>query len=176
MGRELNRKQAKREGKSIKEIQKKNQDKPLELKTFIIIIVSLLLCFIIIYILSGIFITKEIKWFDKKEDNVQKTNNIVNRILAQDSLRQTESTYYVYYYESQNEDASISSVVNKIDSKVYRVDLSDDFNSNFKSTSSSGIVNNISDLKVLSPSVIKVVDGVMTEFYSGSEEIAAAFK
>lgn len=176
MGRELNRKQAKKEGKNIKEIQNKNKDKPLEVKTFIVIIVSMLLCFILIYILTGIFVTKEIKWFDKKENNPENINTITNRILAQDSLRQSESTYYVYYYESKNEHYLSSSAVNKIKEKVYRVDLSDDFNSNFKSTSSSGIVSNISDLKVVSPSVIKVVDGMMTELYSGSEEIVAAFK
>ena len=56
MGRELRRKQAKREGKNVREVQKINKDKPLSPKTFAIIIGVLLLFFVILYILTGLFI------------------------------------------------------------------------------------------------------------------------
>lgn len=169
MGRELKRKQAKREGKNVREVQKKDRDKPMKPQTFITIIVSLILCFIILYILTGIFITKEIKWFQSKE-NENTSNTIANRILAVDALRQAEEEYYVYFYDSTEEDVTISSKVSEL-SKVYRVDLSDDFNSNYVADTSSGIVENISDLKVIDPTIIKVVSGAIKEIYSGKIEI-----
>lgn len=169
MGRELKRKQAKREGKNVREVQKKDRDKPMKPQTFITIIVALILCFIILYILTGIFITKEIKWFQSKE-NENTSNTIANRILAVDALRQAEEEYYVYFYDPTEEDVTISSKVSEL-SKVYRVDLSDDFNSNYVADTSSGIVENISDLKVIDPTIIKVVSGAIKEIYSGKIEI-----
>ena len=73
MGRELKRKQAKREGKNVREVQKINKEKPLSPKTFWIIMVVLLVFFVLLYILTGIFVTKEIKWFNKNTDEEQIT-------------------------------------------------------------------------------------------------------
>ena len=90
-------------------------------------------------------------------------------------MRQSEEVYYVYYYDTTNEDSSVSSVVASLDDKVYRVDLHDDFNSNFVGEPS-GVVNNISDLKVKSPTVIKVESESIVAFFSGSEEIKIGLK
>lgn len=166
MGRELKRKQAKREGKNVREVQKNEKEKPLEPKSFITIIVVLLIFFVILYILTGVFITKDIKWFDKKETK-EDTEVLTNRILAVDTLRQAEEEYYVYFYNTKNESSEVTSAVSKLTEKVYRVDLSDEFNSNYASEESSGIVDSIEDLKVVDPTLIKVVSGVMTEFYTG---------
>ena len=54
--------------------------------------------------------------------------------------------------------------------EVYRVDLSDAFNSNYIGEVS-GVVEDISDLKVTDPTVIKVVSSNIEEFYGGVEEI-----
>lgn len=172
MGRELKRKQAKREGKNVREVQKINRDKPMKPSTFIAIIVGLILCFVILYILTGVFVTKEIKWFEKDEDTTDDISTITNKILAVESLRQVEEEYYVYFYNPEEEDVVVSSKVSDL-SKVYRVDLSDDFNSNYIGEVSSGIVDDISDLRVVDPTVIKVVSGAITEIYSGREEISS---
>ncbi len=172
MGRELKRKQAKREGKNVREVQKINRDKPMKPSTFIAIIVGLILCFVILYILTGVFVTKEIKWFEKDEDTTDDISTITNKILAVESLRQVEEEYYVYFYNPEEEDVVVSSKVSDL-SKVYRVDLSDDFNSNYIGEVSSGIVDDISDLRVIDPTVIKVVSGAITEIYSGREEISS---
>ena len=69
MGRELRRKQAKKEGKSlqVENLEDKNQiQKFIKITCLLIIITSL------IYIISALFITKELQWFglNKKEQNV----------------------------------------------------------------------------------------------------------
>lgn len=174
MGRELKRKQAKKEGKNVKEAQKKNKDKPLSPKMFTTIIVSLLLCFVVLYILIGLFVTKEIKWFDKN-NTTEETVQIENKILASDSLRQSEEEYYVYFYDTKDEDSEVSSIMSSLAEKVYRVDLHDDFNSNYIGEAS-GIVEDISDLKVQNNTVIKVINENIEAYYSGSEEIKIALQ
>ena len=175
MGRELRRKEAKRNGKNVREVQKLNKEKPMTMKTFITIIVTLIVFFIILYILTGIFITKDIKWFEKKDTTDTTENAISNKILGVDSLRQAEEEYYVYYYDTTNENSDINSIVNSLSEKVYRVDLHDDFNSNLIGEPS-GVVSDISQLKVSDPTIIKVVSSTITEFYNGVEQIEATLK
>ena len=175
MGRELRRKEAKRNGKNVREVQKLNKEKPMTMKTFITIIETLIVFFIILYILTGIFITKDIKWFEKKDTTDTTENTISNKILGVDSLRQAEEEYYVYYYDTTNENSDINSIVNSLSEKVYRVDLHDDFNSNLIGEPS-GVVSDISQLKVSDPTIIKVVSSTITEFYNGIEQIKATLK
>ena len=175
MGRELRRKEAKRNGKNVREVQKLNKEKPMTMKTFITIIVTLIVFFIILYILTGIFITKDIKWFEKKDTTDTTENTISNKILGVDSLRQAEEEYYVYYYDTTNENSDINSIVNSLSEKVYRVDLHDDFNSNLIGEPS-GVVSDISQLKVSDPTIIIVVSSTITEFYNGVEQIEATLK
>lgn len=174
MGRELKRKQAKKDGKNVREVQKKNVEKPLSPKAFISILVMLILFFIILYILTGLFITKELKWFNNnsKDDEVVQ---IENKILAVDSLRQIEEEYYVYFYDTTDENSEVESVLYSAIDKVYRVDLHDDFNSNFVGEPS-GVVENISDLKVSNPTLIKVSSEKIAEFHNGAEAIKNALK
>ena len=136
MGRELKRKQAKRDGKNVKEVQKKNKDKPLSPKTFITILVVLLLFFVILYLITGLFITK------------------------------VEEEYYVYYYDSTEEDTEVSNTLYSVSEKVYRVDLNDAFNSNFVGEPSGIVedidslkVSNPTLIKVSSEKIIAFYNG-----------------
>lgn len=172
MGRELKRKQAKKEGKNLKELQAKQEiNNKMEPKSLLIILGVLVVFCIIIYFLTSIFITKDFN--TSKETNEEAT--ITNKILASDSLRQAEEVYYVYYYDKTNEDSSISSIVSSLEEKVYRVDLHDDFNTNYI-----GEVNKnaktIEELKVKDPTVIKVESEEIVAFYSGTEEIKIGLK
>lgn len=176
MGRELRRKEAKRNGKNVREVQKLSKEKPMTMKQFITIIVVLLVFFVILYILTGIFITKDIKWFDKKDNNAtDNVSTISNKILGVDSLRQSEEEYYVYYYDTTNENSDVTSTVNNLTTKVYKVDLHDAFNANIVGDPS-GIVSDISELKVADPTVIKVVNSTITEYYTGVEQITTTLK
>jgi len=173
MGRELRRKQAKREGKNVREVQKKIKDKPLSPKSFMIIMIFLILFFAVLYLLTDMFITNKSKWFgnNNAEENVVE---IENKILASDSLRQNEEEYYVYYYNTKEENEEIKNALYSVKEEIYRVDLNDDMNSNFVGEVS-GIVDGIENLKVTDPTLIKVLDERIIEFYTGKEEIVSAF-
>ena len=150
MGRELKRKQAKREGRNVKEVQiKKKEANELKPKSLLTILGVLVLVFGVLYLITGLFITKDFSWFDKKKDDTSSdTNNdntVSNKILAVDTLNQGDDEYYVYYYDSSDKNDSISNNVDGLSSKVYRVDLNDGFNSNYVGEPS-GIVDDISDL------------------------------
>lgn len=173
MGRELKRKQAKKEGRNVKEIQAKKQEvNQLKPKSLLIILGFVVGFFVILYFITAIFITKDISFGNKDSDNSESNSadTIYNRILAVDTLKQMEDEYYVFYYDSSDDNTSISSRVDILPNKVYRVDLSDSFNDNYVGTAS-GIVDDISDLRVENPSIVKVSMGKIIEFYSGSEEV-----
>lgn len=173
MGRVERRAQAKRDGRNVKEVQEKiREHNELKPRSFATIIGFLVLFFVVLYLITGLFITKDLKWFDKKKtsDNDSKSTYVNNKILAVNSLNQKEEEYYVYYYDSSKEDSDVGSIMDSMEITVYRVDLSDAFNSNYIGEVS-GIVEDISDLRVTDPTVIKVVSSNITEFYGGVEEI-----
>ena len=74
MGRELRRKQAKREGKSL---QRENKNKEHQIKNFIIITIVLVLIIGLIYLLSALFITKELDWFKNEDEEVVEEPKVV---------------------------------------------------------------------------------------------------
>lgn len=175
MGRELKRKQAKRDGRNVREVQiKKQKANELKLKTLFVILGSLVILFVVLYLITGLFITKDFS-LGKKNNNTSSddstnSSSVSNKILAVDSLNQSDDDYYVYYYDSSDKNDSISNNVDSLSSKVYRVDLNDGFNSNYVGEPS-GIVDDISDLKVENPTIVKVSNKKIIEFYSGSEEV-----
>lgn len=172
MGRELKRKQAKRDGRNVKEVQKKKQDienNTVTLNKLIILVIFIVLFFCVLYLITGLFITKDIKLSGKSNSTSEETT-ITNKILAKESLKQSEEVYYVYFYDPDKEDNGASNVANSLEDKVYRVDLSSDFNSDYVGEAS-GVVKNIEDLKVSNPTIIKIESGEMVAFYSGTSEI-----
>ena len=175
MGRELKRKQAKRDGRNVHDMQIKKKESVMDMKMLLSILGIIVVFCIILYLITGIFITKDLRGNSKNNTNNEETNTVSNKILASDSLKQSEDSYYVYYYYTSKEDESISSIVSSLDDKVYRVDLHDGFNSNYVG-SASGVVGDISDLRVESPTVIRVENGKMTMYYGGSDEIRIGLK
>ena len=167
MGRELRRKQAKKEGKSLRPESPKEENQIKKL-----VLITLLLVFIVgvIYLISALFITKELDWFEEKEE--EKENNLVsNTILASETFKQQEEEYYVYFYDYNDEDSDISSIVSsKLSaSKVYKVDTSSALNNNYVSEESNKSAKNLSELKVKSPTVIKVTSETISAYYEDDE-------
>ena len=167
MGRELRRKQAKKERKSLKpEIEKEEN----EIKKLILI--TLLLIFIIgvIYLISALFITKELDWFDKSNTETEPVL-VSNTILAAETFNQKEEEYYVYFYDYTDEDSEISSVISSklSSSKVYKVDTSSALNKNYIAEESNKSAKNLNDLKVKAPTIIKVTGETISAYYEAEE-------
>ena len=95
MGRELRRKQAKKEGKSLAKEEVKNEN---QIKKLIKIVCLLVFIVVMIYLISALFITKELNWFNNSKENTSETN-VNNSILAKQIFRQSEEEYYVYFYD-----------------------------------------------------------------------------
>ena len=169
MGRELRRKQAKKEGKSLQPEIKEEEN---QIKKLIIITGILVFIICTIYIISALFITKELDWFDKKEDDTTQTL-VENTILASEIFKQKEEEYYVYFYDYDDEDSQITSSVNSklSSSKVYKVDTGSALNNKYVSEESNKSAKKLEDLKVKAPTVIKVAGEKISAYYEENEII-----
>ena len=166
MGRELRRKQAKKEGKSLqREVPvEKNQ-----IKGLLVITLILVLIIAAIYLLSALFVTKELDWFDKDEETPETL--VDNTILASEIFKQKEDTYYVYFYDYDEENAEISETVNRVLSteKVYKVDTGSALNSRYVSEDTNKKAKTLENLKVKSSTVVKVSGEEIVEYYEDDE-------
>ena len=170
MGRELRRKQAKKEGKSLqKEIQKEEH----QIKNLLIITMVMVFVVSITYLISAVFITKELSGISN-DTNTNKTENTApNTILAVETFKQKEEEYYVYFYDYEAENQEISSVVNKIkDINVYRVNTSSALNKNYVSENGNRNAKKIENLKVKSSTVVKVSGDTIVAYYEDAEIIS----
>lgn len=168
MGRELRRKQAKKEGKSLerKEIIEKNP-----IRKFIIITCALIIVMSIIYLVTALFITKELDWFNKKDNATTENQNISNSILASAIFKQSEIEYYVYFYDFNEEKNSITDIVNSklAGDKVYKVNTTSAMNSNYIGETGNKNAKTLEELKVVAPTLIKISNNVIVEYYEGNE-------
>ena len=170
MGRELRRKQAKKEGKSLEKVEIKENN---QIKKYIINVISLIGIFALIYLISALFITKELDWFNKKESNTTNSNSVSNAILASETFKQKESSYYVYFYDFDEEekDSDITNLVNSSlsNEKVYKVNTKSAMNSNYVSDTSNKDAKTIDNLKVVAHTLIKITDDTIVEYYENDE-------
>ena len=166
MGRELRRKQAKREGKSL---QREISEEKNQIKSLIIITIVLVVIIGLIYLLSALFVTKELDWFEKDESE---TSTLVkNTILASEIFKQTEEEYYVYLYDYSDEDDEIASAVSdKLSSaKVYKVDTGSALNNKYVSEESNKNAKKLEELKVKASTVIKISGEQIVAYYENDE-------
>ena len=170
MGRELRRKQAKKEGKSLKVDSNKIEHK--EIIKFLKIVLLLIFIISVIYILSALFVTKEVNWFNK-EKKVTETNKVTNSILASSIFKQKEEEYYVYFYDFDETKTDLTTeIINKLSSEtLYKVDTKSAMNSNYVSNQSNKNAKKLDDLKVVSPTLIKISGDTITEYYEKDEII-----
>ena len=167
MGRELRRKQAKREGKSLKNEEIKEE---YNVKKIVITCVIVLVSIGLVYLISALFITKELDWFSKEEVK-ENTSSVENSILASAIFKQKEDEYYVYFYDFNEHNNMYKNIVSsKLSSKkVYNVDTSSGLNSNYVSDVSNKKATGLDDLKVINDTVIKIVGDTIVEYYEKDE-------
>lgn len=167
MGRELRRKRAKREGKSLKNEEIKEE---YNVKKIVITCVIVLVSIGLVYLISALFITKELDWFSKEEVK-ENTSSVENSILASAIFKQKEDEYYVYFYDFNEDNNMYKNIVSsKLSSKkVYNVDTSSGLNSNYVSDVSNKKATGLDDLKVINDTVIKIVGDTIVEYYEKDE-------
>ena len=171
MGREQKRKQVKKyKGRSNEE------ETPLfTLSTFIRIVAVVFLIIFFSYFILAFFVTKEYKFGsdnNKKEETTNNSNSVSNQILASNIFNQEQDSYYVYFYNFSDEDERVSDSINNLSETVYRVNTNSGFNSKYV-TEDSGNVNakSLDDLKVKSPTLIKISNDTIIEYYEGINSI-----
>lgn len=170
MGRELRRKQAKKEGKSLKN---ENITEDYSLTKFVKVSVIVILSAVFLYLVSAIFITKEINLFGKNNTTNTTNQTVSNAILAKSIFNQSEESYYVYFYDFNESNNNINTIVSSklSESKVYRVDTSSSFNSKYVSDTSNRSATTLDDLKVVKDTLIKIEGDTITMYLEGEEEI-----
>lgn len=178
MGRELKRKQAKKEGKNLnKELYNINTDNDNQIYKLVKIIIILLIVFALLYIVVGIFITKEIDFSGNKENEV--TDSVSNKILASSIFNQKEEEYYVYFYDFENMNSAIeSTLTSKLsDAKIYRINTKDALNQNYVTEGTGNkSAKTLEELKVIDNTLIKIVNDEIVSYYETEDEIVSSLE
>ena len=172
MGREMRRKNSKK-NKNLKIKNELPVNDTITGRSALKIFVFSTILLAAIYFTIAIFVTKELKisWLNG-ETNETESTTIENKILAKNTFNQRESTYYVYFYDFNNEDTNIASAIYGADARVYRVDASNGLNSNYVSTESGNRnATTLDDLKVVDPTLIKIDNDKIVAYYEGPSEI-----
>ena len=175
MGRELRRKQAKREGKNLA---RENLENEHQIKKLLIITGLILFIAIIIYLLTATFITKELKWFDNSDQNQTDTssNKVSNSILASAIFKQKEEEYYVYFYDYEEKFSRETSAVNSIsETKVYKVNTKYGMNTKYVGDTANKKATSLENLKVKEHTLIKISGNKIIKIYV-DEEITSNIK
>jgi len=174
MGRELRRKENKKKGKNVKEVIQVEDRSQKEVYKMIKILIIVLIVLVLIYLLVSIFITKEITFGNRNNNEGGSFVNVnSSNILASEIFRQKEEKYYVYFYDFKSDIADIeSAIVTKLtNQKVYRVDTSSGFNSKYVSEVGNSNVQKVEDLKVVVPTLMLIENDIVIGYVDGEEAI-----
>ena len=142
----------------------------------------LLIVFIAGYLIIGIFVNKSITFGKKDKEEKEEVTIDNNVILAGQIFDQKEDEYYVLVYDKSDTKSILSNwknvYSNKEDAlKVYEVDSKEKLNSNYiVDKDSNKTPTNYSDLKIKSPTLIKVSNKSVSEYTEGEDEIKNIFK
>lgn len=177
----MNRKQV------LKDMKKKKKEKNFEEETnyvsrFILYLLIFLILLIIGYLIIGIFVNKTIS-FNKKDTKETSEVTIDNKtILAGEIFDQKEDEYYVLVY-NKNEENSILGTWKGVYSgkenalKIYEVDSETKLNGNFiVKENSNKDAQSYSELRIISPTLIKINNKKIVEYIEGEEQIKNIFK
>lgn len=178
----MNRKQVLKEMKKNKKKQMTNEEENY-VNSFVFALLTIIIVVVAGYLFIGIFVTKTITFGDKKEDEKKEEINIDNdTILLGQLFEQKDDSYYVLIYDKSDENNILTSwkgiYEGKEDKlKVYVVDSKDKINSKFiVEKDSNKNPTGYSDLKVKSPTLIKVENKAVTEYTEGEDAIKNVFK
>ena len=144
--------------------------------SFVTTLAVLLIVFVVSYLLIGFFYTKELS-LNKNEDSEEEVNVDNSTIMIGQLFEQKEDTYYVIIYDVNDKKSSIPSwlsvyILSDSSLAVYTVDSSKKFNSSYLVTESSNKqASSLDDLRVISPTLIKISNKTISEYTEGEEDI-----
>ena len=166
----LNYKRAKRErNKNNVEVTGKDQ-----LKSFLINLLSVLLFIGVVYL--GILGLKTLGLFEARYTKPAKEETKIDYeyILIGTVFNRKESEYYVIFDDfDKNLHPYISTLLSNKDLPVYKVDMSKGENASYLSEESNPNAKSVSELKINDVTVIKIKNGRIVKYLSGSENIEA---
>lgn len=178
MGREQRRKEQFKN--KNKKINKEELDTSIKLETTVKLVCFIVILLFVIYYGLAVFITKEIdisNGSSNEETAEESSNQTDNKILASTIFEQREEEYYVYFYDFNDKDELVDNTVMGLIDKVYRVDTSNGLNSKYITEEDGNKdATGLDDLKVKSPTIIKIKADKIVEYYEGSSEIANGLK
>lgn len=139
-----------------------------------------IICFFCLFYLLTLYITN--KNSDKSEVNDNNPSEVSissENIIIGRSLSMGDGDYFVIYYDSSNEEVEsiysevVSNYRSKEDAlKLYYVDMSSAFNKSYATTEASNRApEDISSFKINGPTLMKVSQGKVVEYYEGETEI-----
>ena len=177
----MNRKQV------LKNVKRKKKEKSVVenedyLNGFVGTIGLIIVLLIIGYLIIGIFVTKTITFGNKEEEE---TNEVIidnTTILAGQILDQKEDDYYVLIYSFDDDrmllrDWADLFLSDEEFSTIYLVDSDNKLNASYITTEESNMnPTNYSDLKVKSPTLIRVQNKKIIEYLEGETNIIEFFK
>lgn len=173
MGRELKRKENKRSGKGVRDaVIIDDNDSMSEVYKLLKILGIVLIVLVIVYLLVGIFITKEISFGGKQSSAVEVTMN-GDYLLASETFRQKEEKYYVYFYDFNEGVSEVESAITTYvtEKRLYRVDISSSFNHKYVGETSNVKAQKKEDLKVKGVTLIVIENGVNIKYVEGKDNI-----
>ena len=176
----MNRKQVLKSVKNKKKDQVVNEDTNY-FNRFVGILAGSIIILIIGYLLIGIFITKSIT-FKKTEETKEEVSIDNDTILAGQLFDQKDDKYFVIIYNKNEKESILKDWVTYYNQKedklkLYVIDSEEKLNSNYiVEKESNKNPDSYEDLKIISPSLIKVEDGKVTEYYEGVNEVKEKLK
>ena len=181
MVRGMNRKQTLKKLKKDKKSRNSNIESDTNYFNRFVMTMGLLLAVLIVgYLLIGIFVNGTI--FNNKEE--EKEEVVINNeyILAGQIFDQKEEAYYVLVYNKNEKNQFIDSWKGKYSGTtdalpIYIVDISNALNNSFiVEKDSNPNPTGYDDLKIKSPTLLKIENKAVVEYVEGSENIENVFK
>ena len=145
-----------------------------EAKKLVIIVGVVVLIFVVAYLIIGIFVTKEIKWF-KDNDTKETTTIQYKKILAGETFNQNKDSYYVIFTASDDFNYPVYESLSTNNTNIYIVDLANALNTSYISEENTPNAQSASDLKVKKDTMIKIENKTNILYIESKEQILAHF-
>ena len=158
---------------NLRKIARQSTGENEEVIRMIKVLVGVVLALAAFYFLFAIY-SGEISFGKKEEKEPVEIQNV--EILAGTVFNRIESEYYVMFYDFDGSYSYSCSAIYNLYSqksgKMYLVDLGNNLNKDYIADSKDAVnTDNISSLRVMDPTIIKIKDGKAIEVVSGIDDV-----